>query len=75
MNDIRRSALLPYSAERVYALINDVEAYPEYMDGCVGAQVLYVDGETMEARLDLARAGIRMSFTTRRGFRCSPARR
>ena len=40
MNDIRRSALLPYSAERVYALINDVEAYPQYMDGCVGAEIL-----------------------------------
>ena len=65
MNDIRRSALLPYSAELIYQLINDVEAYPEYMDGCVGAEVLLADGSMMEARLDLSRAGIKMSFSTR----------
>lgn len=65
MNDIRRSALLPYSAESMYRLINDVESYPLYMDGCVGAEVLYRDEAVMEARLDLARAGIKMSFATR----------
>ena len=65
MNDIRRSALLPYSAESMYRLINDVEAYPLYMDGCVGAQVLSCDESLMEARLDLARAGLKMSFATR----------
>lgn len=65
MNDIRRSALLPYSAESLYRLINDVEAYPQYMDGCVGAEVLSSDDTYMEARLDLARAGLKMSFATR----------
>ena len=65
MNEIRRSALLPYPAADVFALINDVEAYPEYMDGCVGAEVLRRDGDVVEARLDLSRAGIRLSFTTR----------
>ena len=64
MNDIRRSALLPYSAELIYQLINDVEAYPQYMDGCVGAEVLLADESMMEARLDLSRAGIKMSFST-----------
>lgn len=65
MNDIRRSALLPYSAESIYKLINDIEAYPLYMDGCVGAEILHHDDAVMEARLDLSRAGIRLSFTTR----------
>ncbi len=65
MNDIRRSALLPYSAELIYQLINDVEAYPQYMDGCVGAEVLLADESMMEARLDLSRAGIYMSLCTR----------
>ncbi|MBD2859288.1 type II toxin-antitoxin system RatA family toxin [Spongiibacter sp. KMU-158] len=65
MNEIRRSALLPYSADRVFALINDIEAYPEYMDGCVGAEILLSSPEVMEARLDLARAGVNLSFVTR----------
>ncbi|GAA4100587.1 type II toxin-antitoxin system RatA family toxin [Zhongshania borealis] len=65
MTEIRRSALLPYSASIIYQLINDVEAYPQYMDGCVGAEVLVRDDEMMEARLDLAKAGIKLSFVTR----------
>ena len=65
MSSIDRSALLPFSAQQMYTLINDVEAYPDYMDGCVGAEVLYSDDKTMQARLDLAKAGLKYSFTTR----------
>ncbi|MFT6552661.1 MAG: ribosome-associated toxin RatA of RatAB toxin-antitoxin module [Zhongshania marina] len=65
MNEIRRSALLPYSADAIYQLINDVEAYPQYMEGCVGAEILAWTEDSMDARLDLSRAGIRLSFVTR----------
>lgn len=65
MPEITRSALLPYSAEQVFALINDVASYPEFMDGCVGAQVLFQDDTTMEARLDLSKRGFSYSITTR----------
>lgn len=65
MTEIRRSALLPYSAEKIYALVNDIESYPLYMDGCVAAEVLQHDEARMEARLDLAKAGLKLSFTTR----------
>ncbi|MFT4920753.1 MAG: ribosome-associated toxin RatA of RatAB toxin-antitoxin module [Zhongshania aliphaticivorans] len=65
MTEIRRSALLPYSSGIIYQLINDVEAYPQYMDGCVGAEVLSRSEDLMEARLDLAKAGIKLSFITR----------
>lgn len=65
MAEICRSALLPYPAEQVYELINDVAAYPQYMDGCVGAEVLQQDSDFMEARLDLAKAGLKYSLTTR----------
>jgi ribosome-associated toxin RatA of RatAB toxin-antitoxin module len=64
MTSIHRSALLPYSASQVFALVNDVEAYPRFMDGCVGAEVIHSDEQHMEARLDLARGGISQSFTT-----------
>jgi ribosome-associated toxin RatA of RatAB toxin-antitoxin module len=64
MASIHRSALLPFSNQQLYALVNDVEAYPEFMDGCVGAEVISVSAQSMEARLDLARGGISQSFTT-----------
>ena len=65
MTTIKRTALLPYSAEQLFELVNDVESYTCYMDGCVGAQVLHRDDAVIEARLELARGGIRQSFTTR----------
>lgn len=65
MTVIQRSALLPYTADQVFQLVDDIEAYPQYMDGCVGAQVLSRDNGRVDARLDLARAGITQSFATR----------
>ena len=65
MTEIQRSALLPYAAEQVYQLVNDIEAYPQYMDGCVGAEVLARSEKMVEARLDMARGGVRQSFSTR----------
>ena len=49
----------------MFDLINDIEAYPQYMDGCVGAKILKRDGEWLEARLDLSKAGVSQSFVTR----------
>ncbi|MEM0953901.1 MAG: type II toxin-antitoxin system RatA family toxin [Pseudomonadota bacterium] len=65
MTRIDRCVLLPYPADKLFALVNDIEAYPDFMDGCVGAEILKRDGALVEARLDLARAGIRQSFATR----------
>lgn len=65
MTRVQRSALLPYTAERLFQLVDDIESYPDYMDGCVGAAVLHRDAGYVEARLDLARGGIQHSFSTR----------
>ena len=65
MTTINRSALLPFKAGILFDLVNDIEAYPEFMDGCVGAQILRRDDSVMEARLDLAKGGIAQSFSTR----------
>lgn len=63
--EIVRSALVRYSASQMFDLVNDIEAYPEYMEGCSGAEVLSRDGDTLVARLDLKKGGLTTSFTTR----------
>jgi ribosome-associated toxin RatA of RatAB toxin-antitoxin module len=65
MTIIHRSALLPHASRTIFDLVNDIESYPEYMDGCVGAQVMLREETLVEARLDLAKGGISQSFTTR----------
>ena len=65
MASLSQSALLPYSAEQMFALVNDIEAYPSFMNGCLGAEVLQEQADTVTARLDLGKAGLRYSLTTR----------
>ncbi len=62
---VERSALVAYSAQQMFDLVNDIEAYPQYMDGCVGAQILSRGDNWLEARLELSKAGVSQSFVTR----------
>ena len=62
---VERSALVNYSAAQMFELVNDIEAYPKFMDGCVGAQILARGDDWLEARLDLSKAGVTQSFVTR----------
>jgi ribosome-associated toxin RatA of RatAB toxin-antitoxin module len=49
----------------MFALVNDIAAYPQFMNGCLGAEVLSVESGCVTARLDLGKAGLRYSLTTR----------
>ncbi len=62
---VERSALVNYSAQQMFDLINDIEAYPQYMEGCIGARVLARGEDWVEARLELSKAGVTQSFVTR----------
>lgn len=62
---VERSALVDYSAEQMFELVNDIEAYPQYMNDCVNAEVLQRGEGWLDARLELQKAGISQSFVTR----------
>jgi len=62
---IERSALVAFSDRQMFDLVNDIESYPQYMEGCIGAEVLSRTDSEITARLDLSKLGMRYSFTTR----------
>jgi len=62
---VSRSALIPYSADQMYALVEDFLAYPEFLPWCTGATLHFRDGDTIEASLQLQRSGVKKSFRTR----------
>jgi len=64
MPTIKRSALVEHSAARMFALVNDIEAYPRRFDWCDSAQVLEADERHVIARLDLGFGALRTWFTT-----------
>jgi len=59
MPRITRSALLMYSADQMFNLVNDVDAYPEFLPGCTGTRILDEHANQM------AKAGISKTFTTK----------
>ncbi|ARD19014.1 ubiquinone-binding protein [Edwardsiella piscicida] len=65
MPQISRSALVPFSAQQMYQLVNDVDAYPAFLPGCVGSRVLESSPQSMTASVDVCKAGISKTFTTR----------
>lgn len=65
MRKIHKSALVPYPAAEMFALVNDVRRYPDFLPWCRGAEVLEETPTLMRARLDLSRGSFRRSFTTR----------
>lgn len=61
---INRSALVMFSAQQMYDLVNDVASYPSFLPWCSGATVLEADFTQMRASLDVSKGGMRQSFTT-----------
>lgn len=64
MPKIQRSALVEHSATRMFALVNDVAAYPRRFDWCEAAEIVHADEERVVARLDLGLGGFHTWFTT-----------
>jgi ribosome-associated toxin RatA of RatAB toxin-antitoxin module len=64
MPTIRRSALVEHSAARMFALVNDIAAYPRRFDWCEQAQVIESGELRVVARLDLGLGALRTWFTT-----------
>lgn len=65
MTQISRSALVNYSAQQMFDLVNQVEHYPEFLPGCEKTEVIERSDEMIQARLTLAKAGFSQSFVTR----------
>jgi ribosome-associated toxin RatA of RatAB toxin-antitoxin module len=64
MQRVRKSVLVPYSSAEMFALVDDVERYPEFLPWCGGAQVLALRPDGKTARVDIAYHGVRAHFTT-----------
>ena len=60
---IFRAAIVPHSAEDMFALADDIESYPEFLPWCERAEARR-DGERVRGRLFINYRGLRTSFAT-----------
>ncbi len=65
MYKVARSALVMHSAEDMYSLVFDINAYSLFLPWCSDSQVLAQSEREMTARVAINYRGVRKSFTTR----------
>ena len=73
MREVRRSAIVPYPAESMFALVADVESYPDFLPGCTASSVMTQAPGEILASLSLVKGPFAASFTTRNSL--EPPRR
>jgi ribosome-associated toxin RatA of RatAB toxin-antitoxin module len=65
MPHLERSALLPYPPSALYALVDDVARYPEFLPWCGGARAVEEGANLALVTVDIDYRGLKQSFTTR----------
>ena len=64
MSSISRSALVAHSAEQMYQLVLDVQAYPEFLPWCTASQVSAQSCEHQLASVSISKAYQQTKFST-----------
>jgi len=64
MHEIHQSVVVPYTAEQMFNLVNDVERYPAFLPWCYAAAVLSSKPGVLRARVSVRKAKFDYSFTT-----------
>lgn len=64
MPDVNRSVLVGFTPAQMFALVDGVERYPEFLPWCGGAAVSHRDEATTRATIQIDYRGVRQSFTT-----------
>jgi len=62
---VQKSALVKFSAQQMFDLVNDIESYPKFLPWCSGSRVLKREGDYIEAELMISKGGFKKSFSTR----------
>jgi ribosome-associated toxin RatA of RatAB toxin-antitoxin module len=65
MREVKRSALVNQSPARLFALINDVESYPQFLPWCTHARVESRTLREVVATIGVRQGALHGEFTTR----------
>ncbi|MFI3156846.1 MAG: type II toxin-antitoxin system RatA family toxin [Methylococcaceae bacterium] len=65
MTVVQKSALVKFSAQQMFDLVNDIEAYPKFLPWCSGSRIIKREDDIVEAELMIAKGGFKKSFSTR----------
>lgn len=64
MPQVKKSALVRHSTQRMFDLVADVEGYPRFLPWCHSATLLSRNEDELCGRIEVARLGVRQVFAT-----------
>ena len=64
MTVIYKTALVPYSASLMFALVNNITDYPKFLPWCKSVTLHSQDESNVVATIEMGSAGLEKSFTT-----------
>lgn len=64
MIQVNRSLRLPYTSAQIYALVVDIEKYPEFLPYCEAVALHWARGNQLEATVSVSYKALKYSFTT-----------
>ncbi len=65
MPNIYRSALVPYTQEQMYRLVDDIKSYPEFLPWCSQANEIERTEDAVKAAISIAKGSLHKTFTTK----------
>lgn len=69
MSHVVKSALVPFSAAQMYALVADVDGYRDFLPWCRDSAVVSRSENELIGRIDVAKGPIHKTFSTRNRLR------
>lgn len=64
MTCINKSALIPYSAEKMYELVADVDNYDQFLPWCGRSTILSQTDDEVKGQIEVKHTGMNKTFTT-----------
>ena len=64
MSSINKQVRVPYTAEQMYDLVNDINAYPKFIPLCISSEVHEEQDHKSRATMKIAKGEIGFKFTT-----------
>ena len=65
MTVVQKSALVKFSAQQMFELVNNIEDYPKFLPWCSGSRIINRSDEIVEAELMISKGGFKKAFSTR----------
>lgn len=64
MPEVSKTVIVTFTPQQMFALVDEVERYPEFLPWCTGSEVLLRDAAMTRATLHVGFRGVKQRFTT-----------